>query len=123
MGSVLSLGLLCIASINAWLQGTPLGAHVWQGTSITYWRNESRTYIGIIYWLSYFCQEQREVQGRVEGNQETNLRRMSTMYIATLVSISLEVFHIKYRYYVQAWAARGSKHQQIRRMNSELIRK
>ena len=45
------------------------------------------------------------------------------MHIATLVSISLEIFHIKYGYYVQARAAQGSKHQQTRRMNSELIRK
>ena len=102
MGPALSLGFLCIASINAWLQGTPLGAHVWQGTKITYWRNESQTYIGITYWLPFFCQEQREVQGRVEGNRENNLRRMSTMHTATLVSIFLEVFHIKYGYYVQA---------------------
>ena len=42
------------------------------------------------------------VKGRVEGNRETNLRRMSTIHIATLVSISLQVFHIKYGYYVQA---------------------
>ena len=104
-------------------KGTPLGVIVRQGTEITYWRNESRTYIGITYWLSFFCQGQREVLGGVEGNRETNPRRMSTMHIATLVSISLEIFHIKYGYYVQARAAQGSKHQQTRRMNSELIRK
>ena len=66
-------------------KGTPLGVIVRQGTEITYWRNESRTYIGITYWLFFFCQGQREVLGGVEGNRETNPRRMSTMHIATLV--------------------------------------
>ena len=45
MGSALSLGSLCIASINARLQGTPLGAHVWQGTEVTYWRSDSQTFL------------------------------------------------------------------------------
>ena len=44
-------------------------------------------------------------------------------HTATLVSISLEVFNIKYGYYVQVWAEWGSNHQQTRKLNSELIRK
>ena len=81
-----------------------------------------RTYMGIIYWLPFFLSRTAWRDGwreigipTSEGCLWYTLRRW--------YRLSLEVFHIKYGYYVQAWAARGSKHQQTRKMNSELIRK
>ena len=81
-----------------------------------------RTYMGIIYWLPFFLSR----TAWRDGWREIGIPTSEGCLWYTLrcwYRLSLEVFHIKYGYYVQAWAARGSKHQQTRKMNSELIRK
>ena len=122
MESALSLISLCIVSISAWLQGTPQGAHVWQGTEITYWHNERRNYIGITHWLPFFCQELRAGMGGGKSGDQPP-KDVYNAHCDAGIDISRSLLY-------QMWVLRpsvpiawGSKHQQTRKMNSELIRK